>query len=320
MTLVSQVVSLARQAGDAIMEIYARDDHGTTQKADDSPLTLADRASHDVIVAGLIALDPAIPILSEESEDVPYADRSGWDPFWLVDPLDGTKEFIKRNGEFTVNIALIRGRTPVLGVVHAPALGVTYWASPGDGAFKQDGTSAARPIRVADYRESGLRVVASRSHAGELMPQLPRGARRSAVRQQRQFAEVLPRRGRNRDALSAFRPDDGMGRRRGGRGRRRGRRDDHRPRGQPARLQQARPAQPAVCRRRKPRVPVGCGAGVRYPSARINVNARLVRQAIAAASRGMWPRRSSSATILAVLSTTFSLSVSQTTSAAAGSS
>jgi 3'(2'), 5'-bisphosphate nucleotidase len=171
MTLVSQVVSLARQAGDAIMEIYARDDHGTTQKADDSPLTLADRASHDVIVAGLIALDPAIPILSEESEDVPYADRSGWDPFWIVDPLDGTKEFIKRNGEFTVNIALIRGRTPVLGVVHAPALGVTYWASPGDGAFKQDGTIAVRPIRVADYRESGLRVVASRSHAGELMPQ-----------------------------------------------------------------------------------------------------------------------------------------------------
>ncbi len=170
MTLVSQIVSLAREAGDAILDIYARDDHGTTQKADDSPLTHADRASHDAIVAGLIALDPAIPILSEESEDVPYADRSGWNPFWLVDPLDGTKEFIKRNGEFTVNIALIRGRRPVLGVVHAPALGVTYWAAAGEGAFKRTGNEHEQPISVADYRESGLRVVASRSHAGELMP------------------------------------------------------------------------------------------------------------------------------------------------------
>jgi 3'(2'), 5'-bisphosphate nucleotidase len=170
MSLVSQVVSLARQAGDAILEIYERDDHGTTLKEDASPLTLADHASHHVIVDGLRAIDPSIPVLSEESEAASYDERRGWDPFWLVDPLDGTKEFIKRNGEFTVNIALIRGRRPVLGVVHAPALGVTYWAAAGEGAFKQDAAGAPQPIRVADYRESGLRVVASRSHAGELMP------------------------------------------------------------------------------------------------------------------------------------------------------
>jgi 3'(2'), 5'-bisphosphate nucleotidase len=166
---VSRVVSIAREAGDAIMEVYGRDDHGTTHKIDESPLTLADRAAHDRIVARL-SEEGDVPVLSEESESVPYEERARWTSFWLVDPLDGTKEFIKRNGEFTVNIALVRDRRPVLGVVHAPALGTTYWAAEGEGAYKRDADGAERRIAVSDYRQSGLQVVASRSHAGELMP------------------------------------------------------------------------------------------------------------------------------------------------------
>jgi len=170
MPVLPQVVEIARAAGVAILQIYALDDHGTTKKSDDSPLTLADRAAHDCIVERLSTLDPSIPILSEESEAVPYAEREGWTRFWLVDPLDGTKEFIKRNGEFTVNIALIEDSRPVLGVVHAPVLGTTYWAAVGEGAHKSEAGGPAHRIAVSDYRAVGLRVVASRSHAGELMP------------------------------------------------------------------------------------------------------------------------------------------------------
>jgi 3'(2'), 5'-bisphosphate nucleotidase len=170
MELLDDVVTIARRAGAAIMEIYAREDFGTTLKDDDSPLTLADRAAHESIVAGLRALHPSLPILSEEDVAASPAERAGWTRFWLVDPLDGTKEFIKRNGEFTVNIALIDGDRPVLGVVYAPALDLTYFAAEGKGAFKRTGEGAAEPITVSDYRTAGLRVVASRSHAGELMP------------------------------------------------------------------------------------------------------------------------------------------------------
>lgn len=170
MSLVSQVVDVARDAGRAIMEIYALEDHGTTLKSDESPLTLADRAAHDRIVERLHALDATIPVLSEEAEAIPYEERARWKRFWLVDPLDGTKEFIKRNGEFTVNIALIEDRRPVLGVVHTPVLSRTYWGASGEGAFKAENDGPAQRIEVSDYRADGLRVVASRSHAGELMP------------------------------------------------------------------------------------------------------------------------------------------------------
>ena len=161
------IIRIAESAGDAILDVYRREDHGATRKADDSPLTLADRAAHDVIVAGLAELDPGTPVLSEESEPVTDGERLEWGRFWLVDPLDGTKEFLKRNGEFTVNIALIEGGRPVLGVVHAPVLATTYWATLGGGAYKREGAAADRRIGVSDYRASGLRVVASRSHAGE---------------------------------------------------------------------------------------------------------------------------------------------------------
>jgi 3'(2'), 5'-bisphosphate nucleotidase len=162
---VQEVINMATRAGEKIMEIYKTADFGVDMKADNSPLTLADIASHEHIVASLSRLTPEIPVLSEESRAIPYQERSRWTKFWLVDPLDGTKEFIKRNGEFTVNIALIEAGKPVLGVVHTPALGVTYYAAKGKGSFKQEnGTSQA--IKARGEVSGELNVVASRSHAG----------------------------------------------------------------------------------------------------------------------------------------------------------
>jgi 3'(2'), 5'-bisphosphate nucleotidase len=160
------VVELAKQAGDAIMVVYRSGEVGATSKADDSPLTLADLASHQTIVEGLARLTPDIPVLSEEAADIPYVERSGWARFWLVDPLDGTKEFIKRNGEFTVNIALIENGVPVLGVVYAPVLDVCYYAARGEGAYVQHGDAAAQPISVKRIVDGEpVKVVASRSHS-----------------------------------------------------------------------------------------------------------------------------------------------------------
>lgn len=124
--LVAQLLTLARRAGDAIMAIYAnRETYHIQQKTDDSPLTAADLASHQVIVAGLEQLLP-LPIISEEGELPSLVDRASWQRFWLIDPLDGTKEFIAGNGEFTVNIALIQNNQPILGIVHVPVTDVTY--------------------------------------------------------------------------------------------------------------------------------------------------------------------------------------------------
>jgi 3'(2'), 5'-bisphosphate nucleotidase len=163
-----EVEALARTAGAAIMEIYRSENFGETSKADNSPLTLADLASHNAIVDGLRNLAPQFPILSEEAADISYAERSRWASFWLVDPLDGTKEFVKRNGEFTVNIALVKNGVPVLGVVYAPVLDICYSAARGTGAFVQRGDAAARPIRAeAHTADSAIKVVASRSHSDE---------------------------------------------------------------------------------------------------------------------------------------------------------
>jgi len=164
--LLPEVVALAKQAGDAIMAVYRSGDIGATNKADDSPLTLADLASHRIIVEGLAKLAPDIPILSEEAANISYAQRNAWARFWLVDPLDGTKEFIKRNGEFTVNIALIENGVPVLGVVYAPVLDTCYYAARDVGAFVQHAAVAAQVIsvkRIADGEP--IKVVASRSHS-----------------------------------------------------------------------------------------------------------------------------------------------------------
>jgi len=158
------VNAIARDAGDAIMEIYAGD-FNVELKGDESPLTCADKASHEVIVRGLRDAYPPIPILSEEGKDIPYPERSGWSRFWLVDPLDGTKEFIKRNGEFTVNIALVEDGAVVAGVVYVPAQKTLYFGEKGKGAWKQE--DGREPVRI-EVRESdatgGLTVVMSRSH------------------------------------------------------------------------------------------------------------------------------------------------------------
>lgn len=164
--LMGPVSEIAAEAGVRIMEIYATA-FSVNEKDDNSPLTAADLAAHQTIVAGLQRLTPKIPILSEESTDISFAERSQWEYFWLVDPLDGTKEFIKRNGEFTVNIALIRGHEPVLGVVQVPVTGQRYLAAQGEGAFHQEPGEAAQRIAVAPLQAGPVRVVGSRSHGGE---------------------------------------------------------------------------------------------------------------------------------------------------------
>lgn len=162
--LIDRAIPVALLAGEAVLAVYRRD-FATYEKEDKSPLSEADLASHEVILKGLTEIDPTIPVLSEESKEVAFEVRSQWERFWLVDPLDGTKEFIKRNDEFTVNIALIENGAVVLGVVHAPVLGITYAAGVGVPAFEiRD--SVRSPISVATYSEGTYRVVASRSHAG----------------------------------------------------------------------------------------------------------------------------------------------------------
>jgi 3'(2'), 5'-bisphosphate nucleotidase len=162
--LLSTAHRIALDAGDAIMTVYAGD-FTVEEKADKSPLTEADKAAHDVIVKGLQALPDGIPVLSEEhTEGFAGPDAKG--RYWLVDPLDGTKEFIKRNDEFTVNIALIENGKPILGVVVAPALDVSYLAAEGLGAFKVEENGLRQPIHVAGLPAGGARwrVVGSRSH------------------------------------------------------------------------------------------------------------------------------------------------------------
>ncbi|WP_417704549.1 3'(2'),5'-bisphosphate nucleotidase CysQ [Rheinheimera aquimaris] len=164
MTLLNAVISIAEQAGAAILDIYQKDSaaFNITGKADNSPLTAADLASHQLIVNALQALTPKLPILSEEAADISWDIRKTWQRYWLVDPLDGTKEFIKRNGEFTVNIALIEDGEPVLGVIYAPVLNKTYFAAKGEGAFVKT-ADTTKPIQVAKPGSS-VRVVGSRSH------------------------------------------------------------------------------------------------------------------------------------------------------------
>jgi len=160
--LLSKVVELAREAGRSVMEVYSRP-FSVEYKEDSSPLTEADSASHRVIAAGLSAIAPGVPVISEEGESVPYAARREFERFWLVDPLDGTKEFIKRNGEFTVNIALIEDGAPVMGVVYAPAAGLMYYAEGDSTAFMEREGEA--PVRIrSGFAGPGVRAVVSRSH------------------------------------------------------------------------------------------------------------------------------------------------------------
>ncbi len=169
--LLSAAIDIAKQAGQEILEVYRHvGGIGVEYKLDSSPLTEADTRANRVIVAGLQKLDPNIPVLSEESEPVAWEQRSAWQSYWLVDPLDGTKEFISRNDEFTVNIALIRNGQPVLGIVQVPVFDVCYSGLVGEGSFRQLSDGPKAPIEVdplSTGENSILRVVASRRHGGE---------------------------------------------------------------------------------------------------------------------------------------------------------
>jgi 3'(2'), 5'-bisphosphate nucleotidase len=161
--LLAAVCDIARAAGAAILEVYGRD-FTVARKSDDSPLTEADHVAHAIITRSLAELDSATPVLSEESAPEDHATRRSWSRYWLVDPLDGTKEFVKRNGEFTVNIALVDDHRAVLGVVYAPVLARTYFGAVDLGARREDAGGAPQPIEVAKAARSPLKIVGSRSH------------------------------------------------------------------------------------------------------------------------------------------------------------
>jgi len=161
------VIELAKTAGEKIMAIYAHD-FDVDYKDDSSPLTQADLASHHCIVDGLRELTPHIPVLSEESLEDEKRNRMSWETYWLIDPLDGTKEFVKKNGEFTVNIALVSNHQPVFGVVYAPALDVTYWGDKFLGAFKvESGVEKEITVRPRSANSADWVVVGSRSHQSD---------------------------------------------------------------------------------------------------------------------------------------------------------
>jgi len=161
----SAVIDLARQAGLATMAYYGEATGEVREKSDQSPVTLADEAAHGILVQGLRRLDPVTPVVSEEGEIATFETRRGWRRFWLVDPLDGTKEFIKRRAEFTVNVALIEDGEPVFGVVLAPALDLLYWAAKGGGAWREKkGLAPQRIYSTAPPPGTPLTVVESLSH------------------------------------------------------------------------------------------------------------------------------------------------------------
>ena len=185
-TLITQAFTTAINAGQSILEIYESDmDFGVEAKADNSPLTIADKKSHTVIVSDLQITTPQIPILSEEGQTLPYAERKQWEQFWLIDPLDGTKEFIKKNGEFTVNIALVEHNQVTLGVVYVPVQDCAYFGITNKGAYKitgcKDLNNGAEPITYDTLIKQStklpppteltpgetIHVVASRSHLND---------------------------------------------------------------------------------------------------------------------------------------------------------
>ena len=165
---IKKIVNIAREAGDAILKIYAKDFEVYT-KEDESPLTEADQAANTIILEKLLESYPDIPYISEEVKQQDYSERKDWDYCWLIDPLDGTKEFVKKNGEFTVNIALIHKGVPVLGVVHVPVQNKTYYAEQGQGAFLIENNGA--PVQIENRKHYSeldeIVVVASRSHLSQ---------------------------------------------------------------------------------------------------------------------------------------------------------
>ncbi len=161
-----QIVAIAREAGRKIMQVY-KTAFEVNEKMDHSPVTEADIAAHDIITNSLQELTPKIPVLSEEGKSIDFAIRQTWQRFWLIDPLDGTREFVKRNDEFTVNIALIVEHKPLLGVVHAPVKDHVYFASHKNGAYKQKKKTQAKAIKVREIAGKSIRVAGSRRHGNK---------------------------------------------------------------------------------------------------------------------------------------------------------
>lgn len=167
-TLADELERISRRAAAAILDIYGKQDFSVEHKSDASPLTAADIASHRIIVEELGKLHPPLPVLSEENAgQIDAAERRNWSRYWLVDPLDGTKEFLKRNGEFTVNIALIEYGRPILGIVHVPVSGVSYIGNTQRQAERHEANAKSRAIHVAGSSKGrAVRIVGSRSHGG----------------------------------------------------------------------------------------------------------------------------------------------------------
>ncbi len=182
--LANAILELTLKSSEAILAVYNAVDEGcedkslakltVNTKADDSPVTEADLAAHHILAKGLSGLLPNTPILSEEGVIPDYSERAKWQRYWLIDPLDGTKEFIKRNGEFTVNVALIENGCPVLGVITVPVTGISYWGAKGCGAYKVEGEGCPhQPIKsttlAADKQSHPIRVVSSRQYGNDTM-------------------------------------------------------------------------------------------------------------------------------------------------------
>lgn len=162
------VLMVAKKAASSIMEFYQQKDvkkFQTRIKADFSPVTSADMSAHHIIAEELLSFTPNIPLISEEGMEIPFKERALWSRYWLVDPLDGTKEFIEGTGEFSVNIALIENHTPVLGVVVAPVFEEAYWAVQGQPAYYQKGNSNPKRMRVNTDLQPSIKVAVSRRHA-----------------------------------------------------------------------------------------------------------------------------------------------------------
>jgi 3'(2'), 5'-bisphosphate nucleotidase len=165
LSLRDPLAALAAAAGEAILEVYAGD-FDVRLKDDATPVTEADLRSQAILAAGLAELAPGVPILAEEGVAPPYARRRRWTRWWCVDPLDGTRDFVARSGEFSVNVGLLERGRPVLGLIHAPVDGVSYVGVPGRGAWRREGDGPWRPVRVAAPVGRRLRVFVSRQHAG----------------------------------------------------------------------------------------------------------------------------------------------------------
>jgi len=163
---INKVIEISIDAGKAIMDIY-KTDFDAEKKADNSPLTKADLLSHKIISESLKDLTPEIPVLSEESSKISLNERMKWKKYWLVDPLDGTKEFIKKNGEFTTNIALIDNCKPIFGVIHVPVSKETYWGLEKKGSYFIDANFNELKMNVSVKNDGPIRIVASRSHPSQ---------------------------------------------------------------------------------------------------------------------------------------------------------